>query len=71
MRMRWYLALMGVCLTLIVLAWTIVRQFSTDLALVMSAVAAVLPTGRGDRGQLARGPLTPDDHSPPSVAFRT
>ncbi len=42
-RMRWYLALMGVCLALIVLAWTVVRFWSTGLAVAMSAVAAVLP----------------------------
>ena len=42
-RMRWYLGLMGVCLTLIVLAWTVVRFWSTGLAVTMSAVAAVLP----------------------------
>ena len=42
-RMRWYLALMGLCLTLIVLAWTVVRFWSTGLAVAMSAVAAVLP----------------------------
>jgi hypothetical protein len=42
-RMRWYLALMGTCLTLIVLAWTVVRFWSTGLAVAMSAVAAVLP----------------------------
>jgi hypothetical protein len=42
-RMRWYLALMGACLTLIVVAWTVVRFWSTGLAVAMSAVAAVLP----------------------------
>jgi uncharacterized membrane protein YcfT len=42
-RMRWYLALMGVCLALVVLAWTVVRFWSTGLAVAMSAVAAVLP----------------------------
>ncbi len=42
-RRRWYFALMGVCLTLIVLAWNLVRLWSTTAAVVMSAVAAVLP----------------------------
>lgn len=42
-RQRWYFALMGTCLVLIVLAWNVVRLFSTELALAMSAVAAVLP----------------------------
>jgi hypothetical protein len=42
-RMRRYLTLMAVCLTLIVLAWFWVRLYSTVLAVVMSMVAAVLP----------------------------
>ncbi|PUA81796.1 DUF3099 domain-containing protein [Nocardioides currus] len=42
-RQRRYLLLMGICLTLIVLAWTWVRLWSTPLAVGMSAVAAVLP----------------------------
>jgi hypothetical protein len=42
-RLRWYLALMGTCLVLISLAWTVVRLWSTGLAVAMSAVAAVLP----------------------------
>ena len=42
-RMRWYLALMGMCLALVVLAWTVVRFWSTGLAVAMSVVAAVLP----------------------------
>lgn len=42
-RQRWYFALMGVCLVLIVLAWNVVRWWSTPAAVVMSVVAAVLP----------------------------
>jgi len=42
-RRRWYFALMGVCLLLIVLAWNVVRLWSTTAAIAMSAVAAVLP----------------------------
>ncbi|MDH2413855.1 DUF3099 domain-containing protein [Nocardioides sp. CER19] len=42
-RRRWYFALMGTCLTLIVLAWNVVRLWSTTAAVVMSVVAAVLP----------------------------
>jgi hypothetical protein len=42
-RRRWYFALMGTCLVLILLAWNVVRLFSTGAAIVMSAVAAVLP----------------------------
>ncbi len=42
-RRRWYFALMGICLTLIILAWNVVRLWSTTAAIVMSAVAAVIP----------------------------
>lgn len=42
-RVRLYLTLMGICLLLIVLAWTWVRLWSTTLAGVMSVVAAFLP----------------------------
>ncbi|MBA2953138.1 DUF3099 domain-containing protein [Nocardioides sp. MAH-18] len=42
-RQRWYFALMGACLVLIVLAWNLVRLWSTTAAVAMSAVAAVLP----------------------------
>jgi hypothetical protein len=42
-RERWYIALMGTCLTLIVLAWFLVRLWSPTAAVVMSAVAAVIP----------------------------
>ncbi|QWC86832.1 hypothetical protein KLP28_05730 [Nocardioidaceae bacterium] len=35
--------MMGTCLTLIVLAWGVVRFFSTTAAVVMSLVAAVIP----------------------------
>ena len=42
-RQRWYFAIMGVCLTLILLAWNLVRLWSTTAAVAMSVVAAVLP----------------------------
>lgn len=42
-RMRRYFWLMGICLTLIVLAWGVVRLWSTTAAVAMSAVAGVLP----------------------------
>lgn len=42
-RKRWYFVLMGACLLLIVLAWNVVRLFSTTAAVVMSLVAAVIP----------------------------
>ncbi len=42
-RQRWYFVLMGICLALIVLAWNVVRLWSTTAAVVMSVVAAVIP----------------------------
>ncbi len=42
-RRRWYFWLMGTCLVLILLAWNLVRFWSTPAAVVMSVVAAVLP----------------------------
>ncbi|MDX6325233.1 MAG: hypothetical protein QOK15_1587 [Nocardioidaceae bacterium] len=42
-RMRWYFAMMGLCLLLILLAWNLVRFWSTTAAIVMSVVAAVIP----------------------------
>ena len=42
-RRRWYFVLMGTCLALILLAWNVVRLWSTTAAVVMSVVAAVLP----------------------------
>lgn len=42
-RKRTYFVLMGVCLTLFVPAWTIVRTVSTTWAVIMSAVALLMP----------------------------
>ncbi len=42
-RRRAYVLLMGTCLTLIVLAWGVVRLVSVPAAVVMSVVAAVIP----------------------------
>jgi hypothetical protein len=42
-RKRRYFALMGLCVLLIVLAWNVVRLFSTTAAVVMSLVAALIP----------------------------
>jgi hypothetical protein len=42
-RQRTYLAMMGVCVLLIVLAWTLIWRFSVLAAVVMSAVALVVP----------------------------
>ncbi|KQY62459.1 DUF3099 domain-containing protein [Nocardioides sp. Root151] len=42
-RQRIYFTLMGTCLLLILLAWNVVRLWSTTAAVVMSAIAAVIP----------------------------
>jgi hypothetical protein len=42
-RRKAYFWLMGTCLTLIGLAWFVVRLFSIPVAIGMSAVAAVIP----------------------------
>jgi len=42
-RRRAYVWLMGTCIGLIVLAWNVVRFWSVTAAVVMSAVAAVIP----------------------------
>jgi Protein of unknown function (DUF3099) len=42
-RKRAYFAMMGTCLLLIVLAWTLIWRFSVTAAVVMSAVALVIP----------------------------
>jgi len=38
-----YVLLMGTCILLILLAWNVVRFWSTTAAVVMSVVAAVIP----------------------------
>jgi multisubunit Na+/H+ antiporter MnhG subunit len=42
-RRRAYFALMGVCLGMILIAWNVVRFWSTTAAVVMSVVAALIP----------------------------
>lgn len=42
-RRRAYLVMMGVCLLLIVLAWTLIWRYSVTAAVVMSAVALCVP----------------------------
>lgn len=42
-RNRWYFVLMGTCLTLVILAWTVVRLFSVTAAIIMSAAALFIP----------------------------
>ena len=43
MRDRLYFILMGICLLSVILAWTLVRQFSVAAAVAMSAVALIIP----------------------------
>jgi hypothetical protein len=38
-----YAVIMGTCLVLVIVAWTVVRQYSVAAAVVMSVVAALLP----------------------------
>lgn len=38
-----YFTLMGICIGLIVLAWFVVRFFSTPAAIAMSVIAAAIP----------------------------
>ena len=42
-RRRAYFVMMGTCLVLIILAWTLIWHFSVLAAVVMSAVALVIP----------------------------
>ena len=42
-RKRVYLIMMGGCVLLIVLAWTLIWRFSVTAAVAMSAVALVVP----------------------------
>ena len=61
-RRRAYFALMGTCVLLIVLAWNLVRLWSTAAAVAMSVVAAVIPPVAAIVGNL--GSL--DDGQPPT-----
>jgi hypothetical protein len=42
-RKQLYLALLGVCLALVGLAWFVVRLYSVPVAVGMSVVAMVIP----------------------------
>lgn len=42
-RRHAYVWLMGTCIVLILLAWNLVRLWSVTAAVVMSAIAAVIP----------------------------
>jgi len=51
-RRRAYFWMMGTCLALILLAWNVVRLWSTTAAVVMSIVAAVIPPAAAIVGNL-------------------
>jgi len=42
-RKRRYFVLMGLCLTMVVLAWTVIWRFSTIAAVVLSGLALLIP----------------------------
>ena len=61
-RHRTYFVLMGTCVLLIVLAWNVVRLWSTTAAVAMSVVAALIPPVAafiGNQGAL-------DESAPPT-----
>ncbi|WP_161302339.1 MULTISPECIES: DUF3099 domain-containing protein [unclassified Streptomyces] len=42
-RRHWYFAMMGTCVVLFVLAWSVVRLWSVPAAIGLCVVAAVIP----------------------------
>jgi hypothetical protein len=42
-RKRLYFIMMGVCLVLVILSWTLIYRFSTIAAVIMSVIALVIP----------------------------
>ena len=56
--------MMGTCLVLIVLAWNVVRFWSTTAAVVMSVVAAVIPPVAAIVGNLGALDEHQDDDVP-------
>jgi hypothetical protein len=60
-RRKAYFWLMGTCLVLILLAWNLVRLWSTTAAVAMSVVAALLPPAAVIVGNWG-GTRGPDDH---------
>jgi hypothetical protein len=42
-RRRAYFVMMGICLVLIILSWTLIWRFSILAAVIMSVVALVIP----------------------------
>ena len=66
-RRRAYFVLMGSCVLLIVLAWNVVRFWSTAAAVAMSVVAAVIPPVAaivGNLGGLDESQLPSGDERP-------
>jgi len=62
-RHRTYFVLMGTCVLLILLAWNVVRLWSTTAAIAMSVVAALIPPIAafvGNQGAL-------DGSAPPTI----
>jgi hypothetical protein len=64
---------MGTCVVLILLAWNVVRFWSTTAAVVMSVVAAVLPPTAAIVGNLGSLDDTVDDRwdEPPDERRRS
>jgi len=59
-RHRAYFWMMGTCLALILLAWNVVRLWSTTAAVAMSIVAALIPPVAASdvrRGPVSRPPI--------------
>ena len=52
---RLYFWMMGLCVPLILLAWNVVRFYSTTAAVVMSIVAAVIPPAAAVVANWGRG----------------
>ena len=77
--MRRYFALMGTCLTLITLAWTVVRAVSVTAAAIMTVVAMFIPPiaavvanagwhpNRADPPEAGPGSGTPSTERPPDT----
>ena len=63
-RHRAYFWLMGTCVVLILLAWNVVRLWSTTAAIAMSIVAALIPPVAafvGNQGALDGSAPSADD----------
>jgi hypothetical protein len=69
-RVRRYLALMGTCLALIALAWTVVRAVSVTAAEIMSVVAMLIPPSRPWWPTRAGTRTVPTRPRPPPVQRR-